>query len=137
MVQIGLPEALYNDVARSFVDIYSERTGKAVAESYALEAYDSIMLIAQAIEEAGSTDAEAVITALENIEYDGALGTITFPYNRDNPPGEAGVADKFWHQFPEPAIIIVQYQEEGQDSSVAPVVFPDTYQTAEPVIVGR
>ena len=78
--RVGLPVELYNDVAISFVERYIERTGKLAAESYALEAYDSIMIIAQAIEEAGSTDPDAIIAALENITYEGALGTITFPY---------------------------------------------------------
>ncbi len=122
--QIGLPSTLYNDVAKKFVAAYQERTGKATAESYALEAYDSIMIIAQAITEAGSTDPAAIITALENITYVGALGTITFPVNSKNPPEAAGKDPKWWHQFPDPAIMVVQYQEPGQDSTVAQVVHP-------------
>ncbi|MCB0035659.1 MAG: ABC transporter substrate-binding protein, partial [Anaerolineales bacterium] len=82
--RVGLPTELYNDVAISFLERYGEVTGKQAAESYALEAYDSIMIIAQAITEADSTDADAIITALEGITYEGALGTITFPYGRDN-----------------------------------------------------
>ncbi|HIP73475.1 MAG TPA: ABC transporter substrate-binding protein, partial [Anaerolineae bacterium] len=135
--RVGLPTELYNDVAESFVARYIERTGKQAAESYALEAYDSIMIIAQAIEEAGSLEPQAIIEALENIEYVGTLGTITFPYGINNPPEDNDVEAKWWHQFPEPAITIVQYQEEGQDSTEAPVVFPETYKTAEPIIVGQ
>ena len=136
MRRVGLPTELYNDVAKSFVARYIERTGKQAAESYALEAYDSIMIIAQAIEEAGSTDPEAVIAALEGITFEGTLGTITFPYGMNNLPGDNGAEDKWWHQFPDPAITIVQYQEEGQDSTVSPVVFPDIYKTGDPVIRG-
>ncbi|MCB0033382.1 MAG: ABC transporter substrate-binding protein, partial [Anaerolineales bacterium] len=135
--RVGLPTELYNDVAISFAERYAELTGKQAPESYALEAYDSIMIIAQAIEEAGSLEADDIITALENIEYVGALGTITFPYGRDNDPADAGVDDKFWHQFPDPAITIVQYQEEGQDSTNATVVFPELYQTGELILVGE
>ena len=135
--RVGLPVELYNDVANSFVERYVARTGKTTAESYALEAYDSIMIIAQAIEEAGSTDPAAIIEALENIEYVGALGVITFPVNSANPPEAAGLDPKWWHQFPDPAITIVQYQEEGQDSLDAPVIFPEIYQTGEIVWVGE
>ncbi|MEZ4712997.1 MAG: ABC transporter substrate-binding protein [Caldilineaceae bacterium] len=135
--RVGLPVELYNDVATSFVERYIERTGKQAAESYALEAYDSIMIIAQAIEEAGSTDPQAIITALENIEYVGALGTITFPVNSTNPPEAAGKEPKWWHQFPDPAITMVQYQEPGQDSTVAAVVYPEIYQTGEIIWVGE
>ena len=134
--RVGLPVELYNDVATSFVERYTELTGKQAAESYALEAYDSIMILAKAIEDAGSTDPQAIITALENIEYVGALGTITFPVNSANPPDAAGKDPKWWHQFPDPAITMVQYQEEGQDSTVATVVFPEIYQTGDAIWVG-
>ena len=135
--RIGLPVSLYNESAQAFFAKYQELTGKDAAESYALEAYDSIMIIAQAIEEAGNTDSGAIIDALEGITHEGTLGTITFPYGRSNAPADAGVEDKFWHQWPEPAITIVQYQEEGQDSSLAPIVYPDTYKTHEPVLIGQ
>ena len=82
--RIGLPIQLYNDVAAALVAEYSERTGKADIESYAMASYDSIMLIAQAIEDSGSTDAADIITALENISHLGALGLLTFPVNRSN-----------------------------------------------------
>lgn len=133
--RVGLPVELYNDVAVSFVERYVEATGKQAAESYALEAYDSIMIIAQAIEEAGSTDADAIIAALEGITYEGALGTITFPYGSQKDPSEDGLEDKWWHQFPDPAITMLQYQEPGQDSTVATVVYPETYQTGDAVWV--
>jgi ABC-type branched-subunit amino acid transport system substrate-binding protein len=137
MRRVGLPEQLYNDVATDFVAKYTEMTGKQAAESYALEAYDSIMILAQAIEEAGSTDPQALITALENISHVGTLGTITFPYNATNLPADNGLEDKWWHQFPDPAITIVQYQETGQDSTDAAVVFPDTYKTDEAILVNQ
>lgn len=135
--RVGLPVELYNDVSNSFVDRYTERTGKLAAESYAFEAYDSIMILAQAIEEAGSTDPDAIIAALENIEYEGALGVITFPVNSSNPPEAAGKEAKWWHQFPDPAITMLQYQEAGQDSTFSPVVYPPVYQTGEPIWVGE
>ncbi|MEJ2556431.1 MAG: ABC transporter substrate-binding protein, partial [Anaerolineae bacterium] len=105
-------------------------------ESYAMEAYDALKLMAQAVNEAGSTDGDAVISALENISYNGALGTITFTYGTQNPIPD-GVAAKWWHQFPDPSITLVQYQEAGQDSADVPVVFPDSYKTADAIIAGR
>lgn len=131
--RVGLPPQHYTDVSKSFIERYVKRTGKKVPESYAFEAYDSIMIIAQAITEAGKTDGKDIVTALENIKYDGALGTITFPVNSKNPPGDKG--DQWWHQFPDPAITMVQYQTEGQDSTEATVVFPEKYKTGAPVFV--
>ena len=135
--RIGLPVQLYNDVAAALVAEYSARTGKDDIESYAMASYDSIMLIAQAIEDSGSTDPADIISALENINHMGALGPITFPINRDNSPEDAGVDPKWWHQFPDPAITIVQYQVEGQDAADTTVVYPAIYQTGDPVIVGQ
>jgi branched-chain amino acid transport system substrate-binding protein len=137
MSRIGLPPQLYNDVTNSFQQRYIERTGKQAAESYAFEAYDSIMIIAQAIKEAGGTDGKAIIAALENISFTGSLGTITFPVNSANMPEAAGKEDKWWHQFPDPAITIVQYQEPNKDSTESPVVFPEKYKTGEPVFVNQ
>ena len=135
--RVGLPRQLYNDVAQELQAEYNARTGKDDIESYAIAAYDSIMLIAAAIEASGSTDPEGMISALENIEHIGALGPITFPINRDNTPEEAGVDPKWWHQFPDPAITVVQYQTAGQPATDVTVVYPSTYQTGDPVIVGQ
>ena len=134
--RIGLPRALYTPATQAFADKYTAATGKAAAESYAMEAYDTLKLMAAAIDAAGSTEADDIIAALESISYDGALGTITFPINSSNPPDAAGKDPKWWHQFPEPAITMVQYQEQGQNSANAAVVFPDTYKTADPIMPG-
>ncbi|MCP4165711.1 MAG: ABC transporter substrate-binding protein [Chloroflexi bacterium] len=131
--RVGLPHALYTPATQAFVDKYMAATGKAAAEPYAMEAYDSLKLMAAAIDTAGSTDADAIISTLEGISYDGALGTITFPYGTDNPIPE-DVDPKWWHQFPDPAITMVQYQEQGQNSVDAAVVFPEEYKTGDPII---
>lgn len=103
------------------------------AESYAMEAYDSIIVIAAAIKAAGSTDGNAIVDALEGITYHGVLGTISFPVNTANPPEKAGKEAKWWHQFPDPAITVVQYQAQGQSSTDAPVVYPPVYKTGDAV----
>ena len=135
--RIGLPPQLYNDAAHSFLAAYEARTGKEGAESYAFAAYDAVRIIAQAIDEAGTTDPQAIIAALEETAYEGALGAITFPINSSNSPEEAGVDPKWWHQFPDPAVTVVQYQQKGEDSVDATVVYPPTYRTGDPIIVGQ
>ena len=135
--RIGLPPKLYNDIALEFLAEYEARTGKEGAESYAFAAYDAVRIIAQAITEAGTTDPNDIIAALEEISYEGALGTITFPINSHNTPQDAGVDPKWWHQFPDPAVTVVQYQQQGEDSVGATVVFPHTYQTGDPIVVGQ
>lgn len=133
--RIGLPESRFNEKGRAFAEVYKKRTGKGAVESYAMEAYDSIAIIAQAIEEAGSTDGDAIVEALESIEHDGTLGTIYFPYGSKKDPSADGHGSEWWHQWPDVALTMVQYQEEGQNSADAAIVYPDAYKTADPVWV--
>ncbi|ARE41153.1 Branched-chain amino acid ABC transporter, amino acid-binding protein [Rhodovulum sp. P5] len=135
--RIGVPSNLYTEKGKEFAEKYKAKTGKSDVEGYAMEAYDSIILIAKAITEAGSTDGDAIVTALEGIEYDGALGKIYFPYGTGKDPSADGKGDEWWHQWPDPALTMIQYVEEGQASSDAAIVFPDAYKTADPVLVNE
>ena len=127
---IGLPNALWTDETKAFAEKYVALTGRARPESYAMEAYDSLKLMAQAINEAGTDEADAVIAALENISYDGALGRIYFEYGLNNPVPE-GVPASAWHQFPDPAVTMVQFQEEGESAADLTVVYPEKFKTGE------
>ena len=133
--RIGVPENLFNEKAKNFAAVYKERTGKAAVESYAMEAYDSIAILAQAISEAGSTDGDAIVAALEGISHDGTLGRIYFPYGTGKDPGEDGKGNEWWHQWPDPALTVIQYQEEGQSSVDSPIVWPDAYKTGDAIYV--
>ena len=135
MARIGVPETMYNDSALKLAADYKSNTGKDGIESYALEAYDSIGVIAQAINEAGSTDGDAIVTALENISHDGVLGRIYFPYGSKKDPSEDGKGSEWWHQWPDPAITMVQYQKEGEPSNTMTIVYPEVYKTGDPIYV--
>ncbi len=133
---IGLPTALWTDATKAFAEKYVANTSRPRPESYAMEAYDSLKMMAQAINEAGSTDPDAIIAALEAIDYNGALGNITFEYGSSNPVPE-GMPASAWHQFMNPAVTIVQFQETGESAADLTVVFPDTYKTGEMIFPGQ
>lgn len=133
---IGLPNALWTDQTQAFAEKYVALTGRARPESYAMEAYDSFKLMAQAINEAGTDEADAVIAALENISYDGALGRIYFEYGTSNPVPE-GVPASAWHQFPDPAVTMVQFQETGESAANLTVVYPEKFKTGEMLFPGE
>ncbi len=133
--RIGLPENLYNDKAKAFAKQYKAKTGKGAVESYAMEAYDSIGVIAAAISEAKSTKGDDIVNALEHIQYDGMLGKIYFPYGTEKDPSADGHGSEWWHQWPDVAITMIQYQKEGQSSADATIVYPDTYKTGDAVFV--
>lgn len=58
------------------------------ANMFAVLGYDSMMILAEAIDKAGSTDSEAIIAALKETNYKGLTGTTTFDDKR-NPVREA------------------------------------------------
>jgi ABC-type branched-subunit amino acid transport system substrate-binding protein len=133
--RIGTPSNLWSEKALALNEKYKEATGRGVIESYSMEAYDSIAILAQAMNEAGSTDGEAIVTALENISHEGTLGRIYFPYGTQKDPSVDGKGDEWWHQWPDPALTMIQYQEEGQSSVDAPIVWPDAYKTGDAIYV--
>ena len=135
--RIGVPENLFNDKGKAFAAQYKAKTGKDAVESYAMEAYDSIAVLAQAINEAGSTDGDAIVAALENIDHDGTLGRIYFPYGTKKDPSEDGKGDEWWHQWPDPALTMIQYQKQGQNSADAPIIWPDVYKTGDAIYVKK
>ncbi len=132
--RIGLPEQGFSDKGKKFAEVYKAQTGKGAVESYAMEAYDSIAILAQAINEAKSTDGDAIVSALERIRHEGTLGTIFFPYGTGKDPSADGKPDSWWHQWPDVALTVIQYQKEGEDSGSATIVYPDVYKTGDPII---
>lgn len=62
------------ELARSFYDKYLEAYGHAPENSFAALGYDSVMVMAKAMEEAGNTDGAAVIAALEKVKDLAAVG---------------------------------------------------------------
>ena len=119
---VGLPESLWNDKTGTFIANYEERYKQTPGGS-AMAAYDSTYLLLKAIEEAGTTDSQAIIDSLETIKYTGVMGDFWFKYTADNPV-PADQPAWMWHQWPTPNTYIIQYTEANQSVGDAPVVFP-------------
>lgn len=60
------------------------------ANMFAVLGYDAVKMMAQAIDEAGSTDSDAIIEKLAGIQYKGLTGDITFDDER-NPIKQAAI----------------------------------------------
>jgi len=126
---VGLPPSLYNDTTTHVADAYREQFDTD-PPSYALEAYDSIWILADAIERAGTTEPVALIDALEDTDITLAQGRYYFEYTSKNPiPDDGSVPAYMWHQWPDPAVLLLQYFEPGQDWKEAAVIWPEVYQT--------
>lgn len=119
---VGLPKSLWNEKTEAFMNKFQERYEQTPGAP-AMEAYDAAYLLLNAIEDGNSTEADAIISALEDIEYTGVLGEIWFPYGTDNPVPE-DEPDWMWHQWPTPTVVILQYTEQGQSVEEATVTFP-------------
>lgn len=67
----------------AFAESFTAQFGKA-PEAYDTYAYDSALIIGQAILEVGSGDRAEVAEAIRNISYDGITGVVEFDENGDN-----------------------------------------------------
>lgn len=78
-----------NEKVVSFVKNYTEKYGET-PNSFAALGYDAAYMMAQAITNAGSTDAQAIVDAMKAIEFDGVTGHIIFDEN-NNPIKDVAV----------------------------------------------
>jgi ABC-type branched-subunit amino acid transport system substrate-binding protein len=127
--RVGTIPSLYNDLAIDLDARYQADFGDILV-SFAMEAYDSVWLMADAMERAGSfTDPDAIVAALETTDIDLSQGHYYFTYGSHNPVLPAGTPAYMWHQWPVPVVTVMQYFEQGQDGLDAAVVYPESYQT--------
>jgi len=76
------PFVEFSDGGEKFVNDYTAKFGMAPG-TYASLCYDTIYLLKEAIEKAGSTDFETVRGNVQNTDYKGLSGTIKFSENRE------------------------------------------------------
>lgn len=127
--RVGATPALFGEIATEVNAKYTETWG-GVAPSFALEPYDSVRLLAYAIDLADTfTDPDAIVAALETIDVELAQGRYYFEYGSHNPDLPAGAPTFLWHQWPDPIVTVVQYFEEGQSALDAAVIYPPQFQT--------
>lgn len=67
---------------QSFIKAYTDKYGEAPS-AFAALGYDAAYVLANAIDKAGSTEKEAVVTAIAATEYDGVTGKMTFDAERN------------------------------------------------------
>ena len=129
--RVGTVPSLYNDLAQDLDRRYQEDFGDILV-SFAMEAYDSVWLMADAIERAGTyIDADNIVGALEATDINLSQGHYYFTYGSHNATLPEGTPAYMWHQWPVPIVTVMQYFEPGQSGLDAAVVYPETYQTHE------
>ena len=125
----GIIPSLFNEMGAELSRKYEEHWNDT-APSAAMESYDCVRLLANAIERAGSfTDPDAIVAALETSDVELSQGRYYFDYGSHNPDLPPDSAAFLWHQWPAPIITVMQYFEFGQDALDAAVVYPEALQT--------
>ena len=127
--RIGTIPSLFNEVAVKLNEAYEAEWNDVVA-SHTMEAYDSVYLMADAIERAGAfTDPDAIVAALETTDMLLSQGRYYFLYGNHNPDLPEGTPKFMWRQWPDPVVTVMQYFEPGQSGLDAAVIWPPVYQT--------
>ena len=128
--RIGPWKSTVGEKGMTFADAYSKLFDHW-PESYAFSAYDSLQIFADAIVRADTVTPNKLILALEETDIELASGHYCFPYGSKNPPDGVDVPDYMWHQWPDPALLHLQYTEQGQDAGDAVVLWPEIYRTVD------
>jgi len=112
---VGLPKAADNDVTKAFKAAFQKKYNHA-ASPQSIENYDAMLVLADAIKRANSTDGKAIIAALEKTDI--VLGRGRYTFSTSHEP------DWAYHQFMTAPVALVQYDKEGQDAEDAPIIWP-------------
>lgn len=127
--RVGITPALFGELADELNARYAEAFG-GVAPSFVMEPYDSVRLMAHAMDLADSfTDPDAIVAALETVDIEFSQGRYYFEYGSHNPDLPEGTPTYMWHQWPDPIVAVMQYFEPGQNALDAAVIYPPIYQT--------
>jgi branched-chain amino acid transport system substrate-binding protein len=102
----------------AFVQAYEKRWGEPIQAGHGISpSYESVYLLKEAIERAGSLDADAIVRELEKTDREGVMGRITFDQGHqvlyDMDPQTSAVA------------AVVQWNDDGSRTIVFPASIAD------------
>jgi branched-chain amino acid transport system substrate-binding protein len=117
---VGLPKSGWNDMTKAFVAAFKGKY-KTDPPGSAMESYDAVYSLVEAIKNTGSTAPDAIIHGLETLHWVGTRGLYTFSTSH--------TPDWAYHQFMAAPATILQYDQENQSSFDAPIVWPRKYAT--------
>lgn len=118
------PQSEITEKTQPFIKAYNRKfDGYPVYTGYIT--YDAIKLYAQMVEQTGTTNADELVSALEQASFTATTGTLEF-YGRDNEHPHDPV-------YGENAIypVFLQWQEDDNGNGVQEVVWPEQYKTAD------
>ena len=112
---VGLPKNAWNDKTKAFVAAYRKKYNQPPSPQ-AIENYDAMLVLADAISRAKSTGGKAIVAALEKTDIVLGRGRYTFSTSRQ--------PDWAYHQFMNAPVALVQYDKVNQEAEDAPIIWP-------------
>lgn len=125
VVNVATPKTQWNDKAKAFAAAFQKKYNRAPT-GVAMEAYDTLGVIAAAIRKAHSAEPKNIIKGMGQITYVGVNGTYTFPSTKD--PAWA------YHQFMNVPFHIIQYTALNQAPTDAAIVYPKQWATTSQIL---
>ncbi len=122
----GLPGRPDTEISRAFSEAYQARFNRP-ANAVAMEGYDGVMVIAEAIRAKNSTSSQDIQAGLRELSWEGPRGTITFSDKTD-----PAWAYQQWMGVP---IYVIQYTEANQTPTAAAVLWPEAERTADALLL--
>jgi branched-chain amino acid transport system substrate-binding protein len=112
---VGLPKNAWNDKTKAFVAAFQKKYNEAPSPQ-AIENYDAMLVLADAIKRANSTDGKALIAALEKTDV--VLGRGRYTFSTSHEP------DWAYHQFMDAPVTLVEFDKVNQAPEDAPIIWP-------------
>ncbi len=121
----GLPGIPKTPVSDKFGKTFKAKLNRE-PDAVAMEGYDTVMVIAEAIKLSKNTSGKSIIDGLEKISWEGTRGTIKF--STEKSPAWA------YHMWMDVPVFIIQYTQVNQDPSKAAIIWPAKHATAKEYI---
>jgi branched-chain amino acid transport system substrate-binding protein len=125
VVNIATPKSQLNDKAKAFAAAFQKKYDRAPT-GVAMEAYDTLGVVAAAIQKANSAERKDVIKGLEEVSCVRVNGTYSFQPTKEPPWA--------FHQFMDVPFHIIQYSVVNQSPGDAPIVFPKNWATTDKLL---
>jgi branched-chain amino acid transport system substrate-binding protein len=121
----GLPGIPKTPVSDKFGKAFKTKMNRE-PDAVAMEGYDTVMVIAEAVKLNKSTTGKSIIDGLEKISWEGTRGTIKFTTEKS--PAWA------YHMWMDVPVFIIQYTKLKQDPSQAAIIWPAKHATSKEYI---
>jgi branched-chain amino acid transport system substrate-binding protein len=122
----GLPGIPKTKTSEKFTKAFKAKLNRE-PDAVAMEGYDTVMVLAEAVKASKKTDGKALVAALEDkVNWEGTRGTIKF--TKDKTPGWA------YHMWMDVPVFIIEYTKAKQDPSQAAILWPEKHATVKAYI---